>query len=59
MKPGSTAAIIGATQQAGQAKGIRNGDTIAKFALCPQRLSTNDRLDKSDCSIKTFISNLD
>lgn len=33
--------------------------TTAKFTPCLKRLSTNDRLDISDCSIKTFISNLD
>jgi hypothetical protein len=43
----------------GSAKVIRSKLTIAKPVLCPQQLPTNDRLDESDCSIKTLISNLD
>lgn len=54
-----TAIVDAATQLRGSAKVIRSKQTIAKAALCPQQLPTNDRLDEPDCSIKTLISNLD
>lgn len=58
-RPRSSATASATTQLLGPATAIRGRQTIAKPALCPQRLPANDRLDESDCSIKTLISNLD